>query len=82
MAGTADATTQQTLSVAGAAQQTSANVQTVAAASEEMAASVQEIVHQVTQSALSQLGRRAGSAHRCHGSAFAGTAERISGPFR
>ncbi|MGX7707907.1 methyl-accepting chemotaxis protein [Methylobacterium sp. Gmos1] len=51
MAGTADQTTQQSMSVAGAAQQTSTNVQTVAAASEEMAASVQEIVQQVSQSA-------------------------------
>ena len=71
MAGTADATTQQTLSVAGAAQQTSANVQTVAAASEEMAASVQEIVHQVTQSALIAIRPSSGLSTpmpRCSGS--------------
>lgn len=79
MSDTAEATTQQSVSVAGAAHQTSANVQTVAAASEEMAASVTEIAQQVGQSA--QVARLAvDSAQRTDATVqrLAGSAERIS----
>jgi len=51
LAGTAEQTTSQTVSVAGAVEQTSASVQNVAGSSEQLAASIQEIGRQVTQSA-------------------------------
>lgn len=50
MAKTAEATSEQSSSVAAASEQASANVQTVAAAAEELASSVQEIARQVRDS--------------------------------
>ena len=50
LAGVAEQTSQQTLSVSEASETASANVQTVAAAAEELAASIQEISHQARTS--------------------------------
>jgi methyl-accepting chemotaxis protein len=47
LAGTSEATREQTLAVAASADQATANVQTVAAASEELSASISEISRQV-----------------------------------